>query len=249
LGAPQTGQGVVPNPRRRSWLRRLRKRLSLREIFLRGLERRPVLQETIRAELNRPIPLYRNPLTNNIFARLGGISLILFLILVGSGLLLLMYYIPSTGEAYHSVVLVSNEVPFGWLIRGIHYWTANLLIVAVMAYMARTFFSGAYKPPQDLNWVTGVVLIALVISFEFTGYLLPWTQEAYWATTVGTNYLASIPLIGETLMYLLRAGMEVNQLTLTRFFAFHVGILPTVTIIFLAIHFLMVRRHGADYPH
>ncbi|MFQ6671711.1 MAG: cytochrome b N-terminal domain-containing protein [Candidatus Tectimicrobiota bacterium] len=235
-------------PRRRSWWRRLRERLSLREFFLRGLERRPVLQEALRAELNRPMLLYRNPLTNNFFARLGTISLVLFLILVGSGLLLLMYYVPSTGEAHHSVVLLSNEVPFGWLIRGVHYWAANLLIVTVMAHMARIFFSGAYKPPRDFNWVTGVVLIALVICFEFTGYLLPWSQEAYWATTVGTNYLASIPLIGETLMYLLRAGMEVNQLTLTRFFAFHVGILPTVTIIVLALHFLLVRRQGMAEP-
>ncbi|MFQ5892895.1 MAG: cytochrome b N-terminal domain-containing protein, partial [Nitrospinota bacterium] len=143
---------------------------------------------------------------------------------------------------------LSNEVPFGWLIRGVHYWAANLLIATVMAHMARVFFSGAYKPPRDFNWVTGVVLIALVICFEFTGYLLPWNQEAYWATAVGTNYLASVPLIGETLMYLLRAGMEVNQLTLTRFFAFHVGILPTVTIIVLALHFLLVRRQGMAEP-
>jgi quinol-cytochrome oxidoreductase complex cytochrome b subunit len=214
----------------------------------RGLERRPAIKEALEAELRRPIPIYRNPVTNNFFACLGGISLILLIILVGSGLLLLMYYTPSTREAYHSIVLLSNEVPFGWLIRGIHYWAANLLIVTVMAHMARVFYSGAYKPPRDLNWVTGVVLIALVISFEFTGYLLPWNQEAYWATTVGTDYLASVPVVGDTLLYLLRAGMEVNQLTLTRFFAFHVAILPTLTIFFLALHFLMIRRQGIAEP-
>lgn len=242
MAAPAKDKGL------RNMLRRLRRRLDLRKFFYGGLDRRPELKDALRAELNRPIPIYRNPLTNNFFACLGGISLVLFVILIGSGLLLLMYYTPSTQEAFHSIILLTNEVPFGWLIRGVHFWAANLLIVTVMAHMVRVFFSGAYRPPRDFNWVTGVVLLALVVCFEFSGYLLPWNQQAYWATTVGTNNLAAVPFIGETLMYLLRAGMQVNQLTLTRFFAFHVAILPTVTIVFLAFHFLMVRRHGIAEP-
>jgi quinol-cytochrome oxidoreductase complex cytochrome b subunit len=229
-------------------IRSLRRRLALGKFFYGGLDRRPELKEALKAELHRPVPIYRNPLTNNFFARLGGISLVLFIILVGSGLLLLMYYTPSTHEAFHSIVLLSNEIPFGWLIRGVHYWAANLLIVIVVAHMVRVFFSGAYRPPRDLNWVTGVVLMALIVFFEFSGYLLPWSQQAYWATTAGTDNLAAIPFVGETLMYLLRAGMQVNQLTLTRFFAFHVAILPTVAIVFLALHFIMVRRHGIAEP-
>lgn len=237
-----TGKGL------RGALRSLRQRLSLRKFFYGGLDRRPELKEALRAEINRPILLYSNRLTNNFFACLGGISLVLLLILVASGLLLLMYYTPSTHEAFHSIILLTNEVPFGWLIRGVHFWAANLLIVTVIAHMARVFYSGAYRPPRDFNWVTGVVLLALVVCFEFSGYLLPWNQQAYWATTVGTDNLAAIPFIGETVMYLLRAGMQVNQLTLTRFFAFHVAILPTIAIVLLVLHFLMVRRQGIAKP-
>lgn len=232
----------------RALIRRLKAGQRLRSFFYGGLDRRPELKEAVKAELERPFPLYRNPLTTNFFACLGGISLVLFIILVVSGLLLLMYYTPSTQEAFHSIVLLTNEVPFGWLIRGVHYWAANLLIVTVMAHMARIFFAGAYRPPRDINWVTGVVLMALVVCFSFSGYLLPWNQQAYWATTVGTDHLSAIPIVGQTLMYLLRAGMRVNQLTLTRFFAFHVAILPTVTILFLGLHFLLVRRHGIAEP-
>jgi quinol-cytochrome oxidoreductase complex cytochrome b subunit len=232
----------------RALIRRLRAGQRLSSFFYGGLDRRPELKEAVKAELERPFPIYRNPLTTNLFACLGGISLVLFIILIGSGLLMLMYYTPSTQEAFHSIVLLTNEVPFGWLIRGVHYWAANLLIVAVMAHMVRIFFAGAYRPPRDINWVTGVVLMALVVCLSFSGYLLPWNQQAYWATTVGTDHLSAIPIVGDMLMYLLRAGMRVNQLTLTRFFAFHVAILPAVTILLLGLHFLLVRRHGMAEP-
>ena len=137
---------------------------------------------------------------------------------------------------------------FGASIRAIHHWAANGMIVMVIAHMLRVFIMGVYKPPRELNWVNGVLLFIMTLAFGFTGYLLPWDQRAFWATTVGSEIAGSIPIIGEIAMIFLRVGWAVTDLTLGRFYALHVIILPVLTIAFMGLHFLMVRRQGIAQP-
>lgn len=129
-----------------------------------------------------------------------------------------------------------------------HAWGANIMILFVFMHMFRVFFVGAYKPPRDFNWVTGVLLLLITFVFGFSGYLLPWTQLSYWATTVGTEASGTVPFIGEYMKYFIRGGSEINQLTLTRFFALHVVILPAIIMVLLTLHFLMIRRQGISEP-
>ena len=230
----------------------LEHRISLREVlswlslvgFVYGpLDERLGIRQALEKALKKPVPHH----VNWTFC-FGGITFFMFLVLAVTGILLLMYYRPTTAEAYASVVYIANEVPFGWLIRGLHFWAGNLMIVMVILHMLRVFFYGAYKPPRDLNWIAGFVLLMVTLAFGFTGYLLPWNQISYWATTVGTEIPGAIPLVGDTLKYLTRGGTEVSQTTLTRFFAIHVVILPAVISFFLAVHFAVIRRQGISGP-
>lgn len=230
----------------------LEHRISLREVlswlslvgFVYGpLDERLGIRQALEKALKKPVPHH----VNWTFC-FGGITFFMFLVLAVTGILLLMYYRPTTAEAYASVVYIANEVPFGWLIRGLHFWAGNLMIVMVILHMLRVFFYGAYKPPRDLNWIAGFVLLMVTLGFGFTGYLLPWNQISYWATTVGTEIPGAIPLVGDTLKYLTRGGAEVSQTTLTRFFAIHVVILPAVIAFFLAVHFAVIRRQGISGP-
>ncbi len=217
--------------------------------FLYGtLDDRLDLDEGFRKQLNSPAPRYRTSLENNFFACLGGISLLLILFQFITGVLLLFYYRPTSAEAYKSVVEITNRVPYGWLIRGIHVWGSDLLIACVMLHMLRVFLTGAYKPPREFTWVSGAGLLFLTFFLGFTGYLLPWNQMSYWGTTTGTEIITRIPFIGEMLKIFVRGGQEVGTHTLTRFFATHVVVLPTVLVIFLAVHFLMIRRLGISEP-
>lgn len=203
------------------------------------LDERLSVREALEKALKKPVPSHVNW-----FFCFGGISLLLFIIQTVTGILLLMYYRPTTAEAFDSVVHITNNVPFGWLVRGFHFWGANLMIIMVFLHMLRVYIYGAYKAPRDFNWVAGVFLLMLTMGFGFTGYLLPWNQVSYWATTVGTEVPGALPLIGDYMKLFTRGGSDVSQITLTRFFAAHVVILPAVTIVFLALHFLMIRRQG-----
>lgn len=217
--------------------------------FLYGaLDERLSFREAMKKQAEKPVAFYRTPLENNLLACLGGISFALYLVQAVTGILLLMYYRPTTGEAYASVVEITNNIPYGWLIRGIHHWGANLMVVTVILHMMRVFFTAAYRPPRDITWVNGTLLLAFTFAFGFSGYLLPWSQASYWATTVGTDSMSAIPVVGDTLKYLVRGGNVVGQLALTRFFAFHVVILPGLMLLFLAVHFLMIRRQGIAEP-
>ena len=230
----------------------LEHRISLREVlswlslvgFVYGpLDERLGIRQALEKALKKPVPHH----VNWTFC-FGGITFFMFLLLAATGILLLMYYRPTIAEAYASVVYIANEVPFGWLIRGLHFWAGNLMIIMVILHMLRVFFYGAYKSPRDLNWIAGFVLFMLTLGFGFTGYLLPWNQISYWATTVGTEIPGAIPLVGDTLKYLTRGGAEVSQTTLTRFFAIHVVILPAIISFFLAVHFAVIRRQGISGP-
>src|SRR5574341_560255 len=204
--------------------------------------------EAVQKQLEKPVFRYRTKLESNLLACLGGISFLLYLFQLVTGILLLFYYRPTTAEAYRSVVEITNRVPYGWLVRGIHHWGANLMVVTVLLHMLRVFFTGAYRPPRDVTWVNGMLLLVFTLLFGVSGTLLPWSQASYWTTAVGTESMSAIPVIGDTLKYLFRGGEVVGQLALSRFFAFHVVILPGLMILFLVLHFLMIRRQGIAEP-
>ncbi len=222
--------------------------LSLTGFLYGSLDRRLHIRKAVEKQLHKPTPRYRFWFENYFTSCLGGLSFVFFINQAITGILLLLYYKPTTTEAYKSVVEIVNVVPYGWLIRGMHAWGANLMILFVFMHMLRVFFVGAYKSPRDFNWVTGVLLLIITLLFGFSGYLLPWTQLSYWATTVGTEAFGTVPFIGEYMKYFIRGGAEINQLTLTRFFALHVVILPAIIMVLLTLHFLMIRRQGISEP-
>lgn len=178
---------------------------------------------------------------------LGSVTYLLFIILVVTGVLLAFYYRPSAQEAYPSVQYIVTEVPFGWLVRNVHMWAANLMVIAVLAHMARVFFEAAYKPPRETNWVVGLMLLFVVLGFGATGYLLPWDQWSYWSVTEVLNALGSLPLFS-ILVGAVSGDDIVSGATLSRFFALHVIILPWVAFALVVFHFTMVRRHGIAPP-
>lgn len=222
--------------------------LSLSGFLYGALDRRLKLRDAIEKQLKKPTPKYRTAIENYFLACLGGISFVIFIVQAITGVFLLFYYRPTVQEAYQSIIEITNIAPYGWLIRGLHQWGANIMVLTVMMHMIRIYFIGAYKPPRDLNWIVGVFLLLTTLAFGFTGYLLPWSQLSYWATTVVTEALKSVPFVGDKLAYLVRGGHTVGQLTLTRFFAIHVVILPGIIAVLLGLHFLMIRRQGISEP-
>jgi ubiquinol-cytochrome c reductase cytochrome b subunit len=178
----------------------------------------------------------------------GGIALFLFGVQVVTGTLLALYYKPTPESAFDSVKVITSDVSFGWLIRSVHHWGANLMIVFVALHVLRIFFQAAFKYPREITWVVGVGLLGLTLAFGFTGYLLPWDQRAYWATVVGTEIAGSIPVVGEPLLQLLRGGADVTEATLGRFFGIHVLALPLLIGAGLAIHLVLVHQLGLAHP-
>jgi len=157
---------------------------------------------------------------------------------------LTLYYVPTPDHAYDSVQYITTQIAGGWFIRGIHHWGASALVVLVFLHMLRVIFYGAYKFPREVTWLTGVVLLIVVIGFGFTGYLLPWDQKAFWATTVGTRIAGTPPLIGDWILIVVRGSEELSAITLARFYGVHVWVLPTALIILILIHLYLVIRLG-----
>jgi len=178
----------------------------------------------------------------------GGMVLFLFLVQVATGILLLLYYRPGAGEAYESVQFIVTRVSWGWLVRSLHSISANLLMLALMVHLASVFFLRAYRRPRELTWVTGVGLFFVFITFGFSGYLLPWNQLAFFATSVGTEVPRAIPWVGPFLVKLIRGGPDVTGATLSRFYGLHVAILPALTTLLLGAHLYLVQRHGMSVP-
>jgi quinol-cytochrome oxidoreductase complex cytochrome b subunit len=198
------------------------------------------LTATMEDQYNRIVPKHA---TNYIYC-FGGIAFVLFIILAATGILLSVYYQPTPDTAYQSVLNISTHVQFGWWIRSIHRWSAGAMVLLVFIHTLRVFFTGAYKAPRELNWLTGVLLLLITLGFGFTGYLLPWDQKAYWATKVGTDIAGSVPFIGRFLLVTLRGGEQISAATLGRFFTLHVLVLPAIIVALLLGHFWMIRRHG-----
>ena len=174
----------------------------------------------------------------------GSASLFLFVLQGVTGVFLAVYYVPDPVKAYDSVQFIMNGVAFGWLIRGIHHWGATLMVIFVFVHMLRTFFMGAYKFPREITWLTGVVLLLATLGMGFTGYLLPWNQRAYWATTVGTEIAGTAPLVGDFILRILRGGADLSAVTLARFFAVHIWFLPAVIIALIGVHMYLIIRLG-----
>jgi cytochrome b6 len=192
----------------------------------------------------KEVPLHRH----SIWYYFGGMTLFLFTVQVVTGILLLLYYRPSSENAFESVQFIITEVKFGWLIRSIHSWSANLMIATLFIHMFSVFFLRAYFPPREITWISGVLLLFIVICFGFSGYLLPWNKLAFFATKVGTEIAGVIPIVGRPMLRFLRGGDDVTGATLTRFFGFHVAVLPAAATVVIALHVLLVQQHGMSVP-
>jgi len=192
----------------------------------------------------KEIPLHRH----SVWYYFGGMTLFLFCVQVATGILLLLYYRPSAESAFESVQFIMTDVQFGWLIRSVHSWSANLMIATLFIHMFSVYFLSAYRRPRELTWVTGVALLFICICFGFSGYLLPWNKLAFFATKVGTEIAGILPFVGRPMLRFLRGGDEVTGATLTRFFGFHVAVLPATATVLLGIHVLLVQLHGMSVP-
>jgi len=192
----------------------------------------------------KEVPIHRH----SIWYYMGGMTLFLFIIQICTGILLLIYYRPSAEEAYESVQFLMAEVQFGWLVRSIHHWAANLMIFMAFVHLFSVLFMKAYRPPRELTWLSGFILLVLSLGFGFTGYLLPWNELAFFATRVGTEIVGVFPLVGDFALKVLRGGTDVTGATLTRFYAVHVAILPATAIALLGLHLLLVQKLGMSIP-
>jgi quinol-cytochrome oxidoreductase complex cytochrome b subunit len=187
--------------------------------------------------------LRKVPKVNWLFT-LGSATLFVAINQIVTGILLTIYYVPTPDHAYDSVQYISSQIPAGWLIRGLHHWGASAMVVLTLLHMLRVIYYGSYKFPREVTWFSGVFLLLVVVGFGFTGYLLPWDQKAFWATTVGTRIAGTPPLIGEWILRIVRGGNEITAVTLARFFGVHVWVLPLTLLLLLLLHLYLVVRLG-----
>jgi ubiquinol-cytochrome c reductase cytochrome b subunit len=205
------------------------------------LDERLDLRGLYRNTLDRPEP--RGSWWNT----LGSATLFLFIIQVLTGIFLATYYTPSPDHAYDSITYIMTDVRFGWLIRGIHHWAATLMVLLVFVHMVRVFVTASFKYPRELTWLVGIGLLLLTFAAGFTGYLLPWTQRSYWATTVGTQIAGTVPFIGPFILKVLRGGTDLSALTLQRFFSAHIWMLPALIAGLIVIHLYLIIKQGESY--
>jgi quinol-cytochrome oxidoreductase complex cytochrome b subunit len=179
---------------------------------------------------------------------LGGMALFLFIIQIISGMLLALFYKPSADQAFESVQSIMTEVDFGWLIRSVHAWAANLLMLVLFLHLLTTYMMRAYRRPREFTWVSGIFLLLLFMAFGFSGYLLPWNQLSFFATRVGTALVGVVPVVGDQLLLWARGGENVTGETLARFHALHVAVFPLLAVALLGVHLFLVQKHGMSVP-
>jgi quinol-cytochrome oxidoreductase complex cytochrome b subunit len=184
----------------------------------------------------------------NWFQTLGSATLTAFLVQALTGVILAMYYKPDPQNAYSSIQHITNDVWAGWLVRGMHRWGASVFIILMFMHMGRVFLFGAYKYPRELNWIVGVLLLAMGLGEGFTGYLLPWDQTAYWATVVGININGSAPFLGPFIAQFLQGGTYINADTLSRFYSIHMLMIPGAIAALIGLHLYLVVRLGVTSP-
>src|SRR6516164_697248 len=192
----------------------------------------------------KKVPLHRY----SMWYFLGGMTLFLFGIQVLTGALLLLYYRPGADEAFESVQFIMTQVQFGWLVRSVHSWSANLLVFMAFAHLFSVLFLKSYRKPRELTWVSGVLLLFLMLGFGFSGYLLPWNTLSYFATKVGTEIAAQIPIVGRSILVFMRGGEDITGSTLTRMFGFHVAILPAIATVLIGLHVGLIQWFGMSLP-
>jgi quinol-cytochrome oxidoreductase complex cytochrome b subunit len=175
---------------------------------------------------------------------LGSATLFVAVNQIVTGILLTIYYVPTPDQAHATVQYISTQVTAGWLIRGLHHYGASAMVILAVLHMLRVIYHGAYKYPREITWFSGVALLLVVLGFGFTGYLLPWDQKAFWATTVGTRIAEVAPVVGEWILLLMRGGQELTGVTLARFYGVHVWALPAALVIILSFHIYLVFRIG-----
>jgi cytochrome b6 len=193
----------------------------------------------------KEVPVHKH----TVWYYLGGMTLFLFIIQVSTGILLLFYYRPSAEEAFESVQFLMAEVEFGWLVRSIHAWKEKMMIFTLFLHLFSVLLLKAYRKPREITWFSGVALMGTAMAFGFTGYLLPWNELAYFATRVGTEIVGAVPVVGEFLLRVARGGDDVTGATLTRFYAFHVAVLPALTTAILGLHLFLVQKQGMSVPN
>jgi menaquinol-cytochrome c reductase cytochrome b subunit len=228
---------IVPHPR------------QIQMAVVNWLDERFPFTRTVDEALYQRVPNYANAF----YYCFGGMVFILITFSLITGIFLAFYYVPdgagNPAPAYTSVKdVIMTQVYLGWLIRGVHFWSANLLVVMIIMHMARVFWTGSYRAPRELNWMVGIIMLLIVLLFSLTGYLLPWDTKAYWATSVTIKIAASAPLLGSLTETVLQGGPTLGPNTLQRFFAVHVFILPALITILMYIHFRLIRAQGISEP-
>ncbi|MDQ6772335.1 MAG: cytochrome b N-terminal domain-containing protein [Candidatus Dormibacteraeota bacterium] len=212
------------------------------------LDHRFPFRSSVDEALYQRVPNYANAF----YYCFGGMVFILIIMQLITGIFLSFYYVPSAAgnpaPAYTSVQHIMNTVYLGWLIRGVHFWGANLLVVMIVMHMARVFWTGSYRAPRELNWMVGIVMLLIVLALSLTGYLLPWDTKAYWATSVTIQIAASTPLLGGLIQTIAQGGATLGPDTLQRFFTLHVFLLPAVIVLLMYVHFRLIRQHGISEP-
>jgi len=193
---------------------------------------------------HKTVPVHKH----SIWYYMGGVTLFLFVVQAATGILLVLYYQPGVDSSYESVHFLMTKVQFGWLVRELHGWAANLMIFFIFLHMFSVFFTRAFRKPRELTWVSGMMLMFISMGAGFSGYLLPWNELAYFATKVGTDIAGAVPGVGEALKILLRGGEDVTGATLSRFYAFHVALIPALLTVMLGVHLLFVQRQGMHEP-
>jgi menaquinol-cytochrome c reductase cytochrome b subunit len=226
---------MATNRRRQSRL------MTLVNVPLEWLDERSRLVSATRYFLFRKVP------ADSSWAHtLGSATLTAFLVQLGTGIILAMYYKPDPDKAYESVQYITNDVTLGWLVRGMHRWGASVFIILMFFHMARVFLFGAYKYPRELNWIVGALILITGMLEGFTGYLLPWDQTAYWATVVGININASAPILGPFIADFLRGGAEIGGDTLARWYALHMLLIPGALFALIGFHLYLVVHLGVS---
>ncbi len=193
------------------------------------------------AHLRKPLPKHINLLFS-----LGSLAMFLLLLQAVTGAFLALYYSPSPEHAHNAVTYISEEVPFGAFVRGLHHWGASAMVIIVFLHLLRVVLYGSYKAPRELTWIFGVFLLLIVLGFGFTGYLLPWDEKAYWATVVGVEIASTAPVLGDFVAKVMRGGAEIGAVTLSRFYALHTIWLPWLAFGLVGVHLFFVRYYGSS---
>ncbi len=234
-----------------AYINELRETRVWRSVFRSGtgatnLRRALAVQQNIFLHLFS-VKMRRAALNFSVTWYLGTLSLATFLILVGTGIPLMLYYHPSVPQAYTDMKDLQFVVSAGVFLRNLHRWSAHAMVLLVFAHMFKVFYRGAYRKPREFNWVIGVVLLIVTLFLSYTGYLLPWDQLAYWAITVGSNIMSAVPVLGQKMRFLMLGGNSVNANALLRFYVLHCVILPLAAIVLIGIHFWRIRKDGGLY--